>query len=161
MLNQWKCLNLLFIPQPLLGFLLRGVFGVFNARAPSVLRLEINYGSQNHASLTGCAWQSQLLPNRDCDFSCCRSSGQLLYISGRHILKLKHKEMQDVTSHACFTTCLHQQHADYIKHELSYDCWLKSVACSLKYLCFSSRIPCFLGGVSRRIYSFSFKILGS
>ncbi len=34
----------------------------------SGLRMEIYYWSQNHASLTICAWQSQLLLNHDCDF---------------------------------------------------------------------------------------------
>ncbi len=34
----------------------------------SSLQMEIYYWSQNRASLTRCTWQSQLLPNRDCDF---------------------------------------------------------------------------------------------
>ncbi len=44
-----------------------GCIWSFRTRAPSGLRMKIYYWSQDRASLTRCAWQSQLLPNRDCD----------------------------------------------------------------------------------------------
>ncbi len=60
MLNQWKQVNLLFIQ------LQRDFF--CGAYLVSARERPIYCWSQNPASLTRCAWQSQLLPNRDCDF---------------------------------------------------------------------------------------------
>ncbi len=68
-LNQWKHLNLLFIQLQSISWVSSaGRIWSFRARAHSSHQMEICYWSQNRASLTRYAWQSQLLPNRDFDF---------------------------------------------------------------------------------------------
>ncbi len=73
-LNQWKQLNLPFYSAPAIGiFWVTSVGHIwcFHVRAPSGLRMEIYYWSQNYAT----HWQDaydllQLLPNVDCDLLC-------------------------------------------------------------------------------------------
>ncbi len=56
-------------------------FWSFSVRAPAGLWMEIYYWSQNCASLTRCAWQSQLLSNRDFNYnlSCSPSCTYNIY----------------------------------------------------------------------------------
>ncbi len=73
-LNQWKQLNLQFYSAPAIGISWVSSVGhiwCFHGRAPSGLRMEIYYWSQNYATHWQDAYDlSQLLPNIDCDLLC-------------------------------------------------------------------------------------------